>query len=780
MTVGRGLLSCLIYHTLHDCTAREVVGSASVVSFNTLDTLVHVIVCIFLKIQWIAMKRFGVEEQIRGSALGFMLYAISFCRQASTHIQWWSWCVMIFFVRAQDPVAVLPQGRLLGNKVFPESSSKPIEIFYGIPYANPPIGRYRFSAPERHPGWRHTLLAHRPPPQCPDVAHHVDERSNEDCLYVNIWTPQHAEGSRMPVLVVLFSESWSRAGPQLAAQELAAAGLVVVSVAYRLHILGWFTLRSAAARGNLGLLDQYLALLWVRDNIAAFGGDPSAVTLLGHSAGADSVLYHVTSARTEGLFQKAIVMSPRDIWRAVSDDSNSNDGTLNTTATERISREIAAALGCASDDNHAIVKCMQARPLAQIVQLYNNSDWITDLRPVADDFLPESAQYVPRRLAYALAMSSPTVKRPINLLFGTTNLESISQNEMNFENLVNRGAENLMEHATLNVIPELLKCHGLYESSTKYTRPFDGNIGECRMRTREVGRLRRRLKGRCRALFGGAGGALIAARLARMARLHVYRYTQAGGIDLHGRELNYTGAAHGTDFVALLGEAMLQQLSRRRATPVEQRLSGRLRAYITNFIKYGSPEVDGEWPPYRAGAAYIHEIQEPAATIGQANNRDAAFWLQHLPRHANSTAPTTFLEHPERFTGKVSGATDRNHISPFDAVLIRRVRVRFKTVFRTDFIFFNIFQTTSFLSTTSGGHRMCSFIFYIERLSYLSLVPALYSDPSTVLDFELTHVLGSNPGPALGWNSGPFINIIFGLGPGSQFCSPSHFTLLFI
>lgn len=75
---------------------------------------------------------------------------------------------------------------------------------------------------------------------------------------------------------------------------------MVVTVAYRLHLLSFFTLRSLGARGNLALLDQYLALLWVRENIAAFGGDPTAITLLGHSAGADSVLYHIASPRSIG------------------------------------------------------------------------------------------------------------------------------------------------------------------------------------------------------------------------------------------------------------------------------------------------------------------------------------------------------------------------------------------------------------------------------------------------------------------------------------------------
>lgn len=108
------------------------------------------------------------------------------------------------------------------------------------------------------------------------------------------------EGKLLSVVIILYSESWLQNGINLPCQELAADGLVVVTVAYRLHILSFFTLNTIAARGNLALLDQYMAFIWVKENIEAFGGDPSSITLLGHSAGADSVLLHIASPRAIG------------------------------------------------------------------------------------------------------------------------------------------------------------------------------------------------------------------------------------------------------------------------------------------------------------------------------------------------------------------------------------------------------------------------------------------------------------------------------------------------
>lgn len=102
----------------------------------------------------------------------------------------------------------------------------------------------------------------------------------------------------------MHSESWTRGGESLPCQDLAAESLVVVTVGYRLHLLGFFNLGTISARGNFALLDQYLAFLWVRENIGAFGGDPNMITVLGHSAGADSILHHLASPRAHGNYSK--------------------------------------------------------------------------------------------------------------------------------------------------------------------------------------------------------------------------------------------------------------------------------------------------------------------------------------------------------------------------------------------------------------------------------------------------------------------------------------------
>ncbi|KAJ8736387.1 hypothetical protein PYW08_007043 [Mythimna loreyi] len=535
-------------------------------------------------------------------------------------------------VVTQDPVANLPQGRIVGIKAYTEGSA--VEIYYGVPYATPPKGRYRFSAPERHTGWRRTFFAHRIPPHCPHVGDSDNDNYSEDCLYLNIWTPRRSDGKTVPVVVILFSESWIRGGVTLPCQELAAEGVVVVTVMYRLHLLAFFTLRSLSARGNLALLDQYLALLWVRDNIAAFGGDPTAITLLGHSAGADSVLHHMTSPRSIGLFQRALIMSPCYIWRAIDEKQ-----VVKASEVERISREIANSLGCNGDTDHEILHCMRERPLSDIMSLYSNSTWSQAMQPISDVFLPNSEQFLPNSLLVALSTSTQRTNIQMDVILGATDLEALNYNDIKYEELIKKGNLYASEYADYKVIPEALQLFSLDRSETlpmlteavrwEYWKDKTRNVKEVLSHTESLGRVESSAK-------WSAGIALLAARLAKkVARLYVYRYSHPAGVDLEGRQHNFTGAVHGSDLVSLLGDALMLQVARRPATQEEKLVSFLLRRHLVNFIKFGSPAEEGVWQPYNTDDASIYDIRNTRTTHDHSANRDVKFWLQYLPQLYN-------------------------------------------------------------------------------------------------------------------------------------------------
>ncbi|MBC5783696.1 carboxylesterase family protein [Ramlibacter sp. USB13] len=194
-------------------------------------------------------------------------------------------------------------------------------VFLGIPFAAPPVGALRWRAPQPVQAWTglRDALAFGPDfPQAPDP-HFRAGRQDEDCLYLNVWTPTLAAGAKLPVLVWFFGggfSSGSGSDVRTDGARLAAEGAVVVSVNYRCGLFGFLAHPALSAEsehgvsGNYGLLDQVAALAWVRDNIAAFGGDPERVTPFGYSAGAASLSLLLTSQAARGLFQGAILQSP--------------------------------------------------------------------------------------------------------------------------------------------------------------------------------------------------------------------------------------------------------------------------------------------------------------------------------------------------------------------------------------------------------------------------------------------------------------------------------------
>lgn len=196
-------------------------------------------------------------------------------------------------------------------------------VFKGIPYAAPPVGALRWRAPVDPEPWKIPLLCDNFGSSCPSYPASTDldlqlETFDEDCLYLNVWTPAESQDSRLPVMVYVHGGSFltgSAAKTFYNGAYLAKKDVVVVTFNYRLGVFGFFCHPGLAdpstggSYGNYGLLDQIAALRWVRDNISAFGGDPGRVTFFGESAGAVSVLALMSSSLSKGLFNTAIAQS---------------------------------------------------------------------------------------------------------------------------------------------------------------------------------------------------------------------------------------------------------------------------------------------------------------------------------------------------------------------------------------------------------------------------------------------------------------------------------------
>lgn len=231
--------------------------------------------------------------------------------------------------------------------------------YKGIPFATPPVGDLRWKAPRPAQKWQGVYKADsfkdKPYQQSQGPARPGQPGVSEDCLYLNVLTPAKKAGEGLPVLVWIHGggfntgASWENNG-----EKFAQAGIVYAAITYRTNVFGFLSLpelsqesqkeNGRAISGNYGLMDQIMALQWIHDNIAAFGGDPEKVTIMGESAGAISVAMLCQSPLTKGLFRGAISesggnMAPEDNVRI------DNNSIRNMAGSEKYGKDFINRIG---------------------------------------------------------------------------------------------------------------------------------------------------------------------------------------------------------------------------------------------------------------------------------------------------------------------------------------------------------------------------------------------------------------------------------------------------
>jgi para-nitrobenzyl esterase len=229
-------------------------------------------------------------------------------------------------------------------------------LFAGVPYAAPPVGPLRWQPPAPALAWPGVRDATRVGPRCMQDIDDLEmgRHTDEDCLTVNVWTPP-ASGDQAPLPVMVWIHGGAfinGSGGIYDSRWLASRGdVVVVTLNYRLGTLGFLAhpaLGPAGAVGNYGLADQQAALRWVRDNIAAFGGDPERVTIAGESAGGMAVCDHLVAPESQGLFRAAIIQSAPC------------QAQVGLAAAERTSLDYARDVGCS--DPATAADCLRGLP----------------------------------------------------------------------------------------------------------------------------------------------------------------------------------------------------------------------------------------------------------------------------------------------------------------------------------------------------------------------------------------------------------------------------------
>lgn len=299
--------------------------------------------------------------------------------------------VMAAPVSAQVVQGIEPV-RTSGGQVAGKVLENGTRAWLGVPFAKPPVNDLRW-APPQPVTWNGVWNADRKMPECMqvlrphDINHYFgEEATSEDCLYLNVWAPPGSKPSdKLPVLVFIYgggSTIGSAGSPMYDGARIAQKGVVYVTIAYRLGIMGWMahpelTREQGGHSGNYGYLDQSFALKWIRDNIGAFGGDPGRVTISGQSAGAGSVSAQMHSPLSKGLFQAAMMSSTCNI----------GTGTLPTLADgEKVGLDIQNRMGVASLAELRMIPADKLVRLQAETQVgYNNTGGVRAI-PVLDGY----------------------------------------------------------------------------------------------------------------------------------------------------------------------------------------------------------------------------------------------------------------------------------------------------------------------------------------------------------------------------------------------------------
>lgn len=248
-----------------------------------------------------------------------------------------------------------------------------IQTYFGVPFAQPPVGDLRWKAPQPVAKWEGVKMTKTfgPRPMQTLVFGDMASRSDgvsEDCLYLNVWTPAKRNTKNLPVLVYFYGGGYvagDASEPRYDGESMAKKGIVVVTCNYRLNIFGFFSHPELSAEapykasGNYGLLDQVAALEWVKANIAVFGGDPNKVTIAGESAGSISVSYQMASPLAIDLIDGAIGESGGGIFPTLA--------PVPLKEAETIGAEFAKNAGYPS------IKQLRALPARDIYEMYNES-----------------------------------------------------------------------------------------------------------------------------------------------------------------------------------------------------------------------------------------------------------------------------------------------------------------------------------------------------------------------------------------------------------------------
>uniref|UniRef100_G1SDM4 carboxylesterase n=1 Tax=Oryctolagus cuniculus TaxID=9986 RepID=G1SDM4_RABIT len=503
-----------------------------------------------------------------------------------------------------SPIRNTHTGQVRGSLVHVEGTDAGVHTFLGIPFAKPPVGPLRFAPPEPAEAWSGVRDGTSHPAMCLQNLAMMGQGVlqlnltppsipiTEDCLYLSIYSPAHArEGSDLAVMVWIHGGALAVGMASMYDSSALAAfeDVVVVTIQYRLGVLGFFSTGVQYATGISGYLDQVAALRWVQQNIAHFGGNPGRVTIFGVSAAGTSVSSHVLSPMSQGLFHGAIM------------ESGGGPALLPTThgcaSPCVVPLQVVANLsGCGQVDSETLVRCLQAKSeeeMLAITQVGHGGGVFLPRHPeellASDDFHPVPSIIGVNNDEYGWVI--PKVSAHIELL---PSLPPLPLGQMLPPAL---GDQLMDEYMGSNEDPKTLMAQ------------FQEMMAD--------------------AMF-----VMPALRVAHFQRSHApvyfyeFQHRPSFTKDLRPPHVR---ADHGDEFVFVFRSFFFG--NKVPLTEEEELLSRRVMKYWANFARNRNPNGEGlpHWPVFDQDERYLQLNLQPA--VGQAlKARRLQFWTHTLPQ----------------------------------------------------------------------------------------------------------------------------------------------------
>ncbi|XP_015229284.1 PREDICTED: neuroligin-2 [Cyprinodon variegatus] len=568
---------------------------------------------------------------------------------------------------SKHPIVSTNYGKLRGvKKDLNNEILGPVEQYLGVPYATAPIGDRRFQPPEAPGSWQEIRNATQFAPVCPqnvhgvlpeimlpvwftdnlDVAAGYIQNQSEDCLYLNIYVPTEdgpltkktdessmnkprdediRDRRKKPVMLFIHGGSYMEGtGNMFDASVLAAYGnVIVVTMNYRLGVLGFLSTGDQSAKGNYGLLDQIQALRWLNENIGHFGGDPERITIFGSGAGASCVNLLILSHHSEGLFHRAIAQS----GTAIASWSVNYEPLKYTTI-------LARKVGCSYSESADLVDCLRRKTFRELVdQDIQPSRYHIAFGPVVDgDVVPDDPEILMQQgefLNYDILMG---VNQGEGLKFVDDSEDNDGISAAAFDYTISNFVDNLYLYPEgKNILRETIKF--------MYTDWADRDNGDMRRKT-------------LLALFTDhqwVAPAVATAKLHAEFQSPVYFYTFYHHCQTEARP-EWADAAHGDEIPYVFGVPMIgaTDLFPCNFSKNDVMLSAVVMTYWTNFAKTGDPNLpvpqdtkfihtkpnrfeEVIWTKFNPkDKQYLHIGLKPRVRDNYRANK-VAFWLELVP-----------------------------------------------------------------------------------------------------------------------------------------------------